>query len=203
MGYIILGTVLLLILLLLTRHITLNLGYDGEFKAVLQVLFFSFDLMKKREKKPKKPKKQKKAPEAEQVQSEPAKKEKTDVGAVFEAVETVGKILPKFLGRMKLKASHFHVTVGGEDASHTAILCGTYKAAAALLFSIIDEWCILEKGAEDSVSIEPNFLSEETEVNIKLRFRIRIISALGVALSFLMKFIKMKINQEKSKGIKQ
>lgn len=200
---IIIGSILLLVAFLLTRFAGIILRYDEDMSVTVTYGFIKYRLGK--EKKPKKQKKKKK--KKKKKEEEPAdadeeaaraaekKKKKEDRAAIFELIREVKKILPKFVEKIHFRSAKLNVKVATGDAASTALACGGAKAGASILFELIDNFAVLERGSSRNVAIEPDFTSDEMKYDIDVRFRLRVIWALHYGLKVLAGFIKSKIKK--------
>ena len=203
---IIIGAIILLFVFLLTRFAGIILRYDEDMSVTVTYGFLKFRLgEKKKAKKPKEKKKKKKKKEdeaPEEIDEEAAKEaekktQKENRAAIFDLIREVKKILPKFIGKIHFRSAKLHVRVATGDAASTALACGGAKAGAAILFELIDEFAVLERGSSKNVAIEPDFTSEEMKYDVDVRFRLRVIWAVHYGLKVLIKFIKSKIKKSK------
>ncbi len=201
---IIIGAILLLIVFLLTRFAGIIIRYDEDMSVTATYGFLRFDLSKKKAAKaPKKKKAKKKKKKAEEetpqeVDKEAAKKKKKENrAAIFDLVREVKKILPKFVNKIHFRSAKLHVKVATGDAASTALACGGAKAGASILFELIDNFAVLERGSSRNVAIEPDFTSDEMKYDVDVRFRLRVIWAIHYGLKVLVKFIKSKIKKSK------
>ena len=196
---IIIGSILLLVAFLLTRFAGIILRYEDDMSVTVTYGLIKYRLGKER--KPKKPKKKKKKeeepPEAEEEADKEAekKKKKEDRAAIFELIREVKKILPKFVKKIHFRSAKLNVKVATGDAASTALACGGAKAGASILFELIDNFAVLERGSSRNVAIEPDFTSDEMKYDIDVRFRLRVIWAFHYGLKVLARFIKTKIKK--------
>lgn len=199
---IIIAAVLLLIALILSVWITLGIEYTDSAACYLKILFFKINLLEigeKQKKEKKKKKKKKKKSTAAQVppkKSTAVKKEEENL-PLREVLGIAKSVLPKFCGKLHFCPSFIRLYIGSGDAAKTAMLCGAAKASSSMLFEFIDRWCIIDGNPCGDVIIEPDFTSCQIKCQIKLRFRMRVISILSVGAAFVIKLIKTKINEEK------
>ncbi|MBQ7669334.1 MAG: DUF2953 domain-containing protein [Clostridia bacterium] len=194
---IIAACVIAFIAFLLTRYAGIIIKYRDDFTVSVTYGILKFNPGKK--KRIKKPKKKKEAPEAE-IKEEEKPKEKTKItkDAIFEVLEELKDLLPKFIGKIHFRSAKLEVKTATGDAASTALQCAGAKAGVSLIFETIDRFAVLEKGSEKNVSIEPDFLSDKPSYDIDLRFRIRVIYAVHYGIKTLVRFMKIKIKKEKS-----
>ena len=206
---IIIAAVLLLIVFLLTRYAGIIIRAKDEVRLTVTYGIIRYTLGKK--KKPKKPKKKKEKKkkkkkdkekplteeEAAAAKEKAKKKRKENIGLIFDLIDTVKEILPKFVGKIHFRSARLHVNIGTGDAASTAIACGGAKAATSILFELIDNFAVLERGSTRDVAIEPDFVSGKTTYDVDIRFRLRVIHALHYGLKVFWTFIKNKIKKSK------
>lgn len=195
---IIVGAILLFLTFLLLQWVKIIIEYKDtvSYKIYLSLIPINIEKFTKRKKKKKQKKKAKPTKEAAPTAEKQKKDSSPGAGDILGVLDVVREILPKFAGRLHIKTAKLKAVIAGEDAASTAIKCGAVKAAAALLFEFIDRNCRLNKKSIQNISIEPNFISNETDLDIKLIFKIRICGLLALGASFLIKFIKRKIKEE-------
>ena len=200
-GLIIAACVIAFIAFLLTRYAGVIIKYRDDFEvAVTYGIIKIHPGKKKKIKKIKQPKK-KKATESEAKPKEEKPKEKSKVtkDAIFEVLDAVKSILPKFLGKMHFRSAKLKAKIATGDAASTALQCAGAKAGTSLILETVDRFAVLEKGSEKNVAIEPDFLSDKSSYDIDLRFRIRVIYAVHYGIKALVRFMKIKLKQENNK----
>lgn len=196
---IIIACVVLVTAFLLTRYAGVIVRYSDDLSLVITYGILRF----KPEKKPKKPKAAKKKKHKKEVETavppdpdaeKARKREKRE--ALFTLARKIRDILPKFFGKVHFKSAKLYAKIATGDAASTALACGGAKAAASLIFETVDNFAVLDRGSTKNVAIEPDFLSDETTLDVDLRFRIRVIYALRYGFKILIEFIKTKIKQD-------
>lgn len=197
--FIIILAILLLIFLILAQWIKLHISADESVTVKIGVGPVMFDMTrssfgkKKKKKKAKAKKKQKGAADKETTEKQEEKKEEkkeSPLKTISDIIEIVKEVLPKANKKFHLRARTLEIKVATGDAASTAMICGAAKAAASLLFELIDTYAVIDKRNGDSVTIEPDFLSEKTRCKVDLRFRIRVAHALGLILKAALVFVK-------------
>ena len=172
MGWIIVGAIFVVILLLTLGKVTIIFDYKDD--LILKAKYLFIPIVKipadkpKKEKKPKKPKKSKKKPEAEnpeEAKEKPKKKPAPeDILEVAKlAVNSVGKPLKKIIKRTIIDHLSIDISVGGEDAAKTAISFGTTNFAVGSALGWLDTFFTLKK--PDCINITADFASEETKID--------------------------------------
>ncbi len=195
----IIGAIVLLIILFLIQFAGIIIKYREE--ATITVILGPIRYTPaKHKKKPKKAKKKKKEIKEDKEETEEAgekKKEKMPREAIFELISAVKEILPKFFGKVHFKFARLRVKVATGDPASTALACGGAKIGASLLFETVDNLAVLDRGSTKDVAIEPDFVSGETQIDALLRFRVRVFYILKYGIKLLIKFIKIKIKNER------
>ncbi|MEG1742665.1 MAG: DUF2953 domain-containing protein [Clostridia bacterium] len=177
--YIIIGVLLLIFLLLLTK-IRVNLLYCDDFSVALKVLFFKYKLEQqepqdeqKKEKKTKKIKKKKISAQKNLSFREIIEKLK-DI--IFKLIKKAGKYI--FLEKYIVKAQ-----IASDDPAKTAILYGAACGAAGSLWALIDSLKHKTKNPKMLITeLKPDFISEKSDFYINIEFSIRIWQTLVLAL---------------------
>ncbi|MEG2003356.1 MAG: DUF2953 domain-containing protein [Clostridia bacterium] len=184
--YIIIGVLLLIFLLLLTK-IRVNLLYCDDFSVALKVLFFKYKLeqqepqdedtqnfdKQKKEKKTKKIKKKKISAQKNLSFREIIEKLK-DI--IFKLIKKAGKYI--FLEKYIVKAQ-----IASDDPAKTAILYGAACGAAGSLWALIDSLKHKTKNPKMLITeLKPDFISEKSDFYINIEFSIRIWQTLVLAL---------------------
>jgi hypothetical protein len=136
--------------------------------------------------KPKKAKKEKSRKTPEKAKKKPEKKSK---------LPPINKLLPIILeipGKLsrKLTVNEFYVnlTVGG-DTFTAAMMSGLISELIGILLPIADKLIRIKRS---HIVISPNFAAEHSELKFRGRISISIGALLRIALSALMKYLKIR-----------
>ena len=220
---IIFGCILLFFIFLLCLKATLVLEYKDELSLTLRVLFIKIDLLgekKKRHRKSmsarkakrirkklrKKAIKQREEEEKEKKEQASGKKrvvKKRTVGDLLDIVRLITAVakvvIKKTFGHLRLKMSRVHVRIATGDAASTAILYGAVSQSLNVLFALLDEVKRVKLPEESDVNVSADFLSEKSEVDVKIAFSLRVWHILHIACAAIIKLIKKMIENEKKK----
>jgi hypothetical protein len=223
------GIILLFLVFLLTIKATVTIVYAGEVQLFLRVLFIKIRLVPAKKKKypksmsakkaqkikakaaKKKAKKLAKKKEKELAKEEEkkavakgeVKKEKKSPGEILDIISLVAnlikKVVGKFFGHLTIKLARIELKIATGDAATTAITYGAVTQAINLLFPVLDNIKTVKTPDAKQIDVVADFCSEESEIDIKISFGIRvwhvfhvIFSALGELIKYLFKSMKRK-----------
>ena len=223
------GIILLFLVFLLTIKATVTIVYAGEVQLFLRVLFIKIRLVPAKKKKypksmsakkaqkikakaaKKKAKKLAKKKEKELAKEEEKKavakgevqKEKNTPGEILDIISLVAnlikKVVGKFFGHLTIKLARIKLKIATGDAATTAITYGAVTQAINLLFPVLDNIKTVETPDAKQIDVVADFCSEESEIDIKISFGIRVwhvfhvvFSALGELIKYLFKSMKRK-----------
>lgn len=160
--------------------------------------------LKKAEKK--KQKKKQKLEKKEQQKKRPKEKvkaEKEQKPSVIDLIKLGTKVAKYFFGgffrRFHVHVARLRITVATGDAASTAILYGVILNAVSPLLAIIDRITNLHGRNSADISIDTDYLTDKTEMDICIAVSMSIGALLGVLIRSAFKFIfgYMKIKKEK------
>lgn len=209
---IIAGLGLLLTLLLSLRlYLVAEIGDDLKFYA--KVLFLRFNiypekskavrisdysykkfarrkrrLLKERSRALKKRQKAAQAPKA------PAQKRTAAdlVGTIRLLLALFKVFLPRFLRHLRIDVARILITVGGPDPAATAITYGVVVQLVAYLLEYLDHITNLKSDKRSEVSVDVDFISEQTTYDIHFTFSLRIWHMLDIGLRLAYNYLKEK-----------
>ncbi len=207
MGWIIVGAIFVVILLLTLGKVTIIFDYKDD--LILKAKYLFIPIVKipadkpKKEKKPKKPKKSKKKPEAEnpeEAKEKPKKKPAPeDILEVAKlAVNSVGKPLKKIIKRTIIDHLSIDISVGGEDAAKTAISFGTTNFAVGSALGWLDTFFTLKK--PDCINITADFASEETKIDCYCEIKLVLAAGIAFFFTFLGRAIKYFFTHDRARA---
>lgn len=149
---------------------------------------------KKAEKQAKK--KAKKAEQAKLTRAEKKaiKKQKKEVRpAIVDMIrlftEITGLFFSTFFSHLHIKTSRLKIKVGGADAAQTALLWYGIYAACGALIALLDKYSNLHGKRRADICIEPDYLSEKIEADLKLSFSMNLFGLLCVLFKVAIKAI--------------
>ena len=208
MGWIIVGAIFAVILLLSLGRVTVIFDYKDD--LILTVKYLFIPIMKipadkpKKEKKPKKAKKSaKKKDEAENSQkSEEKPKKKLELADILEvaklAVNSVGKPLKKIIKRTIIAHLSLNISVGGEDAAKTAISFGATNFAVGSVLGWLDTFFTLKK--PDDINITADFASEETKIDCYCEIKLVLAAGIAFFFTFVGRAIKYYFTHDRARA---
>ncbi|MBE6577291.1 MAG: DUF2953 domain-containing protein [Ruminococcaceae bacterium] len=211
---IIIACIALFFLLVLSLRVKVTLEYKDELLLFVSVGFIKVRVLPKKQRrgphsmsrakaKRIRAKVRKKALEKKQKQLEKKrlkklekqkKKQKRSFDDVLDIIAAVKEIvttaLGRFFGHLRVDIAKFHINVATQDAATTAILYGAVCSALSHLFHILEPLRGFDLPKTQDVSVNADYLSEKTTVDIKLSFSLRVWHALHVAIATLIKIVK-------------
>lgn len=218
---IIVAAVLLLLALLLFAEGSITLKYDGELTVTANALFVKLRLLPKKEKKVRlrdfslskyekmlekdraaaekkqakkaekdEKKKQKKAEKA--AENKPKKTISETVDGIKDYAVLVGDVLKTFFGHLRIDVCRAVVTVGGKDASSAAVTYGIVSQSVAYLMELLASVTHFKRKYNEKIDVRADFLSDKISADLEVRFRVRVIHILHVALRGGVGFIKIR-----------
>ena len=209
----IIGAILGLILLILLIRVRLIFSYGEKLSLKVGALFINYDLLKKRPKKKiKKKKAEKKTLQKSTVAASesPQKKnmikeftEDMDIGDFLDLISALFSSLGKMVNNhLYVRLNKFRILVGGEDPAKSAIQFGAICQSCTYLFEILRNNTKLYPLEKSDVTVYHDFSAAKSEYELTITVKLRIIHVLGMLLSVLFEFIKIKETKTKPKGKK-
>ena len=211
----IIGAIVALLTLLLFLKISLIIEYGEGALLTLKVLFVKVRLFPKKEKKHrkrsmsakkaakikdklnrKKAKKREKKAEKKAKKSE-GKKKKTTPSDIINTIGTVSiivrELVSKFARYIRIKIVRIHVKIATGDAAQTAIAYGALTQSINVLFPLLEDVKNFSMPKNRDIDIYPDFISEDSEMELRLIFSLRIWQIVATALSILYRLAKHSI----------
>ena len=149
-------------------------------------------------------KKKKKAEKKAAIARGEAKKEKKTPADILDiitlAAGLVKQVVGKFFGHLRIKLTRIKIKVGTGDAATTAIAYGVISQAVNVFFPLLEgvKTLSLPNKTED-IDIKADFTSDESEIDLKISFVLRVWHLLHVAFSALGELIKYFFKSQKRK----
>ena len=208
MGWIIVGAIFVVILLLSLGRITVIFDYKDDLILTVKYLFIT--IMKIPADKPKKEKKPKKAKKSAKKTTEPDNPEKTEekpkkkpaLADILEvaklAVNSVGKPLKKIIKRTIIAHLSLNISVGGEDAAKTAISFGATNFAVGSALGWLDTFFTLKK--PDDINITADFASEETKIDCYCEIKLVLAAGIAFFFTFVGRAIKYYFTHDRARA---
>ena len=161
---------------------------------------------KKQAKKAEK-KKQKAEKKAAQKRGE-IKKDKKTPGEILDilvlAAGLVKQVIGKFFGHLQIKLTRIKIKIGTGDAATTALAYGAISQAVNVFFPLLEgiNTLSLPRKTED-IDIQADFAAEESEIDLKIAFAIRVWHVFHIAFAALGELIKYFFRSQKRKEEKK
>lgn len=174
--WIFLGIVSLLFLFaMLSAHLVLE--YREELTLTFRVLFFKRTLIPTKQKKTRLTKSKKK-------HAKPTKKVEANKGStnkpkgilekLTELRGVLSELLERTLGHLSIRTARIRIRVATGDAASTAVLFGAVNGGVVLLLELLDRFGKLKTKSTDEIEVFPDYLSEKTEINVRIFFSLRV-----------------------------
>ncbi|MBE6620855.1 MAG: DUF2953 domain-containing protein [Ruminococcaceae bacterium] len=103
------------------------------------------------------------------------------------ATELASTVLRRSLSLAHVRVTKLTITVGSGDAATTALLYGVISPALAFLLETLEQFSHLHISRNARVGVAADFTSDRTRADIHLRFRLRVIHLIIIALHSMMK----------------
>jgi len=225
---IIIGCILLFFVFLLSLKATITIAYTDEVTLSVRVLCFKIKLLPKKEKKGphsmsrrkaehirkkarKKAQKKREAAlakeEAKKQKKEAAKgKPKKSMSEILDSISMIrsiaAEVIRRFFKHLRIDVARVKVKVATGDAATTAVAYGAVCASLNVLLPVLYEVKNFSLPKEKDFSVEPDFVGDTPELDVKLSFSLRVWHVFHVAFGALKKFLKhqtKKTNQTNHK----
>ncbi len=192
--------VVFLILLVLFVPVYARVAYDGELRVRVRVLGIPITLLPV-EDAPKKdePQKQEQASKSKPSKVRELKSTLTSafredgigatLGYLGELARLAGKAVGDVLHSMTVDMLRLDLLIAAADAQSAAVLYGQVCSVVYPALTAIETKLKIHRRA---IRIEPNFLSEKSDVYMDVRLHIWVYRLVGVALALLMRYWTMK-----------
>lgn len=227
------GIIILVFVFLGSLKATVTVEYSGEVALYVRVLFIKIKILPSKEKKrarsmskkkaqklknklaakeaKKRAKKAEKKKQKEQKKADIAsgavKKEKKTPQEIIDIVSLVcnliKQVIGKFFGHLRIKLARIRLKIGTGDAATTAITYGAVTQAITVLFPLLESVKTLSLPSASDIDISADFTSEETEIDIKVSFALRVWHIFHVAFAALGELIKYFFTAQKRKSEKE
>ncbi len=199
--YILLG-IALLIGLILSLRINLHIIYEDNLKVYLRILFIRLEILPNTSKVfgfNKQKKKKKELPVRVVKDIKDADSTSPSVLDKLNSIREIISILSEaFHNHLHVKFSKIHIRVATGDAAKTAILYGAVSTAVACIIDMIDDIANLKPLKESSVSVEPDFLSEKTDIKLNIVLYMSVAGTIKTLLQSFIKYYSLKDKTQKN-----
>lgn len=225
---IIIGAILLFFVFLLSLKATITIAYADELTLSVRVLCIKIRILPKKEKRGprsmsrrsaerirekarKKAQKKREAAkakaEAKRQKKEAAKgKPKKSMSEILDIVsvirEIAAEVIRRFFKHLRIDVARVKIKVATGDAATTAVAYGAACTALNVLLPVLSEVKNFSLPRERDFSVEPDFLGETPELDVKLLFSLRVWHLFSVAFGALKKFLAHKAKNATKTGHK-
>lgn len=103
------------------------------------------------------------------------------------ATELASTVLRRSLSLAHVRVRRLTITVGSSDAATTALLYGVVSPALAFLLETLEQFSHLHISRNARVGVAADFTADRTRTDIHLRFRLRVIHLIIIALHSMIK----------------
>lgn len=216
----VIGAIVLFFVFLLSLKGTLTIAYSEELEMTLRVLFIKIRLYPQKKKKypqsmskrkaskrlrklKKKEDKKKEKKKAKQLQKEQKKQEakegktekkKRSPSEILDIIALVAKLIKKvmgnFFGHLRIDLARIRIKVATGDAAMTAIAYGAICQGVNVIFPLIDEIKTVKTPQNRDIDVSADFCSDESEIDVKISFSLRVWHLFHIAFAALGEFIK-------------
>ena len=204
-GWIIAGSILLFILILLMSRATVIVDYDGD--VFVKVKCFGITVYQKpgKKKSSEKSKKKSKKDEGDEKDEEGKKKKKKKpkkpkptfdelMELLRMVLDSLGKPLKRILKRITFSHLSFDAVCGGDDAAKAAINYGAMNIALGSALNLIDQLFTLK--TPDDLHIGVDFYQEKTVIKLYCEIRTTVGAALAFVFSLLGRAVKNYLSRK-------
>ncbi|MBE6883131.1 MAG: DUF2953 domain-containing protein [Ruminococcaceae bacterium] len=207
-GWIIAGSILLFLILLLWLPVCVRIGFDGEFTLSVSYLFLKFGIFPKKERKKKTKKKEKKEKvqkqeskqKTKQTFSQKLEKLQSTLESVLELFGAVKGPLKFLLKSIRLYLLELKVIVATDDPCDTAEKYGKTCAAVYPLLSSLRQ---IKRPKKQVIVIKPDFCEDEGMVSARVKLGIIpwavIAAVIGMGINYLAIIFKKQFSSGNKK----
>ncbi len=153
-------------------------------------------------KKDKEPKKQKKKSKKSPQKNKPKPKKETTSSDFNEILNTLKEQLPNIkkttkalLSAIKIRKLNVNWRIGSDDAFDTAMKYGKYNGGFFIVYGMLSNIISIKP---EKINIYPDFLSEDEDIDVKMRIYISPAKVISAAVGFAVGFIKSYLNTNKN-----
>ena len=203
---------LALIVLLMFLRVKIRIRYDGDFSAVLKILFVRINIfpkivkkvrvrdysparIKKRQEKARKKAEKKKAGKESRSEEKKSLLGYGDVGTLLSAVKEIVSVLFKYFFRyLRVDLSKLIIRVSADDAFKTSMLYGIIYKSVSYILALLGKFMNINTKRKSIIDVKADFLSGKTDADIDISFSIIVWQALYMLLKTMMVYLKTKRN---------
>lgn len=219
-GWIILGVIVGLLLLILFLPVGAYCRYNGETLIQLRLWFIRIQLVPKKpksrkqlekdaakaeKKKQKKAEKKKKKKETSLVQEKPKEEKpkeplKDKIEGLLPFVKLVVEFLGKFRRKFLIKKLIIHVKLAGSDPAKVGENTGKAWAAIASAMPILKSSFRIRKS---DVQVSPDFVGTKTDIEAILHIRLIVGAVLILAIRYGIRALRLYLKRKKQQKLKK
>ncbi len=118
---------------------------------------------------------------------------------ITSATGILGLFFSTFFSHLHIKTSRIKIKVGGPDAAQVALRWYAIYAACDSLIAILDRHSHIHGKKNAEVSIEPDYLSEKIDMDIKVSFSMNLFGMLCVLIKVIVKAVVEWLNIQPQK----
>ena len=118
---------------------------------------------------------------------------------ITSATGILGLFFSTFFSHLHIKTSRIKIKVGGPDAAQVALRWYAIYAACDSLIAILDRNSHIHGKKSAEVSIEPDYLSEKIDMDIKVSFSMNLFGMLCVLIKVIVKAVVEWLNIQPQK----
>ncbi len=198
-GWIILGSILLLLVILMMCPVYLSVHLEDENRITLGYLFIKYPLypLKLKQKEVKEAETEETERQEKKIASEKKTKAKVKVLETIQMILDLAKAsaspLFHLLRRTYLVYLDVYLDVGGEDAAEIAMNTTKYRATISYFIGLFRNLHLLKRMKR--VRIAPNFLKEETEYKVSFCLMWRLSTILYAVLAAVIKYVILQFKK--------
>ena len=137
------------------------------------------------------------SPDAKRRAKAARKRKKEQSATLEENLDLIKRVVSFFFSRLfrhlRIDVTRIRIIVGSDEAAKTAITYGIVVQAVAYILALLDKVSNVRGLARRDVYVDADFLSEETKVDVKIAFSIRLWHILHLAFGSLRRLIANRL----------
>ncbi len=121
---------------------------------------------------------------------------KDESGTLSVLLSIIGGVLDRFFGKLRVDLVRMRITVGGPDATKTAMTYGIVSQSVAYLCELIAQKTKFRRKKREEITVVPDFLAQSTTADILIIFTVNLWYFIDILFTFAFRFILEKIRRE-------
>ena len=176
----------------------MHIIYEDNLKIFIRVLFIKYTIFPQKktrfdEKKYIKKQSKKDEPLKPQIKHKgEAEKNQTLLDKLNLIKEILSVFLKSFSKYINVRIKRLYIRIASDDAAQTAILYGAVSAVVANILELVDSYTNLRSLKKDTVSVEPDFVSNKSDIGINISLSISVFGALVTLAKTFWKYTILK-----------